>query len=525
MRTIVLSGFMATGKSTTGKLLAARLGLPFVDTDEAIASAAGLSIPELWRTEGEAAFRSREREIVRPLLTDGVARVLSFGGGTVTSKELRHLALERALLVTLSARPETIVARAGDRSLRPNLNVGDPIQRAEHLLEIRAEAYAECHETFATDDLEPDQLVDRIITLAERDPIAVPLGSRSYVVDVGFNRSDLLTDAIARLAPTSLMVVTDAHVERARGKVLAAALDALTLNAARVTLPPGEEHKTLVSVGTLWDAALGAGIDRSGALLAFGGGVVGDLTGFAASTLLRGVDFVQVPTTLLSMVDASVGGKTAFDHPVGKNLIGTFHQPRAVIVDLAHLETLSDRDVACGMAEVVKIALAADGPLLEALEALSPSGSRLPRADLVPLVRAAILAKVRIVRDDEREAGPRVLLNLGHTLGHAIEAYGHFSRWRHGEAVAIGTMLELEATAKMGATPKEMLARARDLFARFGLPTSVTPNELSHAWPFVGSDKKRRGTKVRLPLVTGPGQAKIEDVPLSSLRTAAGLDA
>lgn len=521
MRTIVLSGFMATGKSTIGARLAARLGLPFVDTDTAIERSSGRSVPELWRTEGEGAFRAREREVVAPLLRDGVPRVIAFGGGTVTSRELRHLALERALVVTLVARPETIVARAGDRTQRPNLDVADPVARAVELLEGRAEAYAECHETLSTDDFEPDLIVDRIAALAERDPIAVPLGRRSYTVDVAFDRPDRLTDALARIAPTTLMVVTDAHVERARGKALAAALDSLAVASSRVTLPPGEEHKTLVSVGAIWDAALGAGVDRSGVLVAFGGGVVGDLTGFASATLLRGVDFVQAPTTLLAMVDASVGGKTGFDHPVGKNLIGAFHQPRAVVADLAHLETLSERDVACGVAEMIKIALAADAPLLEALESFPRAGARLDRAALVPLVRASILAKTRIVRDDEREQGPRVLLNLGHTLGHAIEAHGRFTRWRHGEAVAIGTMLELEAGVRLGATPKALVGRARALFEHFGLPVHVEPREMAQAWPFVSSDKKRRGTRVRLPLVVEAGRSRVEDVPLAELRAAA----
>ncbi|WP_394844595.1 3-dehydroquinate synthase [Pendulispora brunnea] len=520
MRSIVLSGFMATGKSTVGARLAARLGVSFVDTDELITAAAGQSIPELWKSEGEAAFRAREHEVVRSLLLDPTPRVIAFGGGTVTSRELRHLALERAVVVTLTARPETIARRAGDVSGRPNLVAPDPAVRVRHLLEQRAAIYAECHQTLQTDDVDADALVDAIVPLVQRDPIAVPLGERSYVVDVTFNAPERVTDAIARLAPSSLLVVTDAHVERARGKALEAALHPLTIPSTRVSLPPGEEQKVLPTVGTIWDAGLGAGIDRGALVVAFGGGVVGDLAGFAASTLLRGIDCIQIPTTLLSMVDSSVGGKTGFDHPVGKNVIGAFHQPRAVIVDLAHLATLSEREFACGLAEIVKIAAIADAPLLEALEALGPVSPH-QLDGLLPIVRAAIAAKVRIVRDDERETGHlRVLLNLGHTLGHAIEAYGRFSRYLHGEAVALGTVLELEAGAKLGLTPPAYVERIRTLLKRFHLPTEIAAADLAASFRFVGSDKKRRGNRIRIPFASGPGESVVKDVTSDELRQA-----
>ncbi|WP_394824276.1 3-dehydroquinate synthase [Pendulispora albinea] len=519
MRSIVLSGFMATGKSTVGARLSARLGVPFVDTDAVITKAAGKSIPEIFRDDGEAAFRARELEVARSLLLDGTPRVIAFGGGTVTSREVRHLALERAIVVTLAARPETIVARAGDTSGRPNLMAPDPAARVRHLLESRAAAYAECHATLQTDDVDADALVDAIVHLAQRDPIVVPLGERTYVVDVTLDDPARVTDALARLAPSSLLVVTDAHVERARGRALEAALHPLTLPQTRVSLPPGEEQKVLPTVGTIWDAGLGAGIDRNAAVVAFGGGVVGDLAGFAASTLLRGIDCVQIPTTLLSMVDSSVGGKTGFDHPVGKNVIGSFHQPRAVVVDLAHLTTLPEREIACGMAEVVKIAAIADAPLLDAIEAAGELSARtLDR--LVPIVRGAILAKVRIVRDDEREAGQRVLLNFGHTLGHAIEANGRYSRYRHGEAVALGTVLELVAGAKLGLTSPELVTRVRTLLERLHLPTHIDPAELSASFRFLGSDKKRRGGSIRVPFATTAGQSHVQDITSEKLRWA-----
>jgi shikimate kinase/3-dehydroquinate synthase len=513
---------MGTGKSTVGPVLAARLGVPFVDTDAEIEKAAGKPVPMLWREEGEPAFRAREGELIARLLADDSPRVVAFGGGSATVDRTRRLAIDRAVVVTLTASPETIAARAGDVRQRPNLAVGpDPAARARELMAQRAPAYAECHMTLATDALDPDAAADAIVALLDRDPLVVPLGGRSYTIDVCIDAPARLTDAIARCAPSSVVLVTDSNVQRARGAAIEAALRPLAIRGTRVTLPPGEEQKTLATVGTIWDAALGAGVDREALVVAAGGGVVGDMAGFAAACLLRGVRVLQVPTTLLSMVDASVGGKTGFDHAAGKNLIGAFHQPSAVVADLAHLETLPARERAAGLAEVVKIALATDAPLLDALERDAAALARGELAALAPIVRAAIFAKIRVVRDDERESGPRALLNLGHTLGHALEAHGGYARWLHGEAVSLGTVAEMRATAAMGWTPPSLVERGAALLASLGLPTRVDHAELAASWPYVTSDKKRDRDAVKLPVVTGAGQARIERVTFAALRDAA----
>jgi len=519
-RSIVLSGFMATGKSTVGPRLAARLGVPFVDTDVELAAAAQVAqVADLWNRLGEVEFRAREAALAERLLGDGTPRVVAFGGGLVTVRRTRHLALERAFVVTLTAPAETVVARVGDLTLRPNLAVGgDPVARAAQLLEARREAYAECHLAVGTDSRDAESVVEIILAAAARDPVAVPLGSRTYAVTVARDAPALVTEVVATLAPSSLVVVTDGNVERARGAVLRAALAPLRLRETHVTLTSGEEHKTLASASIVWDAALGAGLDRAALVVAFGGGVVGDLAGFAASALLRGVRVLQLPTTLLAMVDASVGGKTAVDHAAGKNLIGAFHQPSAVIADVAHLTTLEARELRAGLAEVVKIAVAADAPLLTLVEERAAALAAGDADALVEVVRAAVAAKVRIVRDDERETGARALLNLGHTVGHALEAHGGYTRWRHGEAVAIGTIAEMAATAAMGLTPPALVARTGALLERLGLPVSVGAQELAASWPRVGADKKRSKDDVVLPVVTGPGVSHLARVPLAELR-------
>jgi shikimate kinase/3-dehydroquinate synthase len=509
-RSIALSGFAASGKTTLGPFVADRLGLPFVDTDKRITELTGKSIADLWKTEGPAAFRERERALVHALLDDGVPRVLALGGGTVTLRDVRRRLLDRAFVVTLSASPEETLRRAGAAAgSRPLLEGPDPLARIVELTEQRREAYAESHLTLATDGLEPEILAETIAALAARGPLLVPLGTRSYTIDVVERAPAALTDAIARLAPSSVVVVTDANVKRARAAELRQALEPLTLPGVEVVLSPGEAAKNLNTVGTIWDAALGAAIDRDALVLAFGGGVVGDLAGFAAATLLRGVRVLQAPTTLLAMVDASVGGKTGFDHPTGKNLLGAIHQPAAVVADLGHLETLPARERTAGLAEVAKVALGLDAQLLDLLRA-APEPLR-------PIVERAILAKAAIVRDDEHEAGARALLNLGHTVGHAIEVQGGFKKHLHGEAVAMGLAEELAFTAGEGLTPPDIVAEYTDLAARLGLPPAPDAALRRAAARHLGADKKRRGSSLVLPVVTGRGTSRLERVKVAAL--------
>ena len=519
-RPLVLSGFMATGKSAIGLILAGRFGVPFVDTDAVLASQTGKTVAELFMGEGEARFREREADLVLAMLEDPTPRVIGFGGGTATIVRVRHKALEAATVVTLTATAETTVARVETLSARPNLLTASPLQRTRDLLALRREVYGECHASVSTELATPEEIADRIVEAATGDTLAMPLGTRSYVIELTTGQPERLGAALRALAPSSLLVVTDSNVQAARGAWLDRALEGIGARRHNVVIVPGEPSKTLATVSRIWDEALASGVDRDAIVVAFGGGVVGDLAGFTASTLLRGLRCVQIPTSLLAMVDSSVGGKTGFDHAAGKNLIGAFFQPSRVVVDLEHLSTLPARQRAAGLAEVVKIALIQDRALLEALESNATAIAAGDLAALGPIIRASIEAKLRIVRDDERETGARALLNLGHTVGHALESHGHYALLLHGEAVAVGTVLELAATERMGFTPAGMAARAEVLFQRLGLPTRSSPDDLAAAWPFVMSDKKRAASTVKLPVVTGPGQGAVARVELAALRDA-----
>lgn len=522
IRSVVLSGMMGSGKTTVGRRLAERLRVEFVDVDAQIEAAVGCTIAEYWRREGEEAFREAERSASREFLL-GPPRVIALGGGAVVDRQTRHLAAGRSLLVTLRAGIDTLAQRLSDDTSRPKIAVrsGDLPGRVAQLMADRAAAYAECHLSIGTDDLSVDDVVDRICLLIDRDPLLVPLGERSYAIDIGADCAPRLTDALRAIKPTSLVIVSDSNVKRAQRAAIALATRAVDVPVVEVTLAAGEEHKSLASVAAIWDAALGANVDRKSVVVAFGGGVVGDLAGFAASTLLRGVRCVQVPTSLLAMVDSSVGGKTGFDHPVGKNLVGAFHHPSAVVIDLEYLKTLPARERIAGLAEVVKVALVLDAQLFEMFEKKAERVAAGGETTLLePIVRRAVSAKIGVVRDDEREQGVRGLLNFGHTVGHALEAYGGYTRYKHGEAVAIGMLAEMAAAVRLGLTAKSALEQTRAVLERCGLPTHVEPKELRAAWAFVSSDKKRDGATLNLPIVGAVGEGRIERIEMNRFRDA-----
>ena len=448
--------------------------------------------------------------------------MISLGGGAVTRKATRRLVTDRAFVVTLSGTPSALLARVGDVKGRPNLDVPDPLSRVRELLDERAEAYAETHESFDTTGRSALEVADAIVARGDRDALLMPLGTRSYVIDVVVDEPDAVARALEALAPSRVLVVTDTNVHHTRLSPLPSWLAACGERVSVLVLPPGEDAKTLDSVKRIWDAALTAGVDRDGLIVAFGGGVIGDLAGFAAATLLRGVRVLQVPTTLLAMVDSSVGGKTAFDLPLGKNLVGAFHQPARVVIDLAHLSSLPSRERAAGFAEVVKVGLVADAALFVALERDAERLTAGDPAALRHVVRQAVAAKIRVVRDDERENGLRAILNMGHTMGHALEAHGAFSRYLHGEAVAIGMVAELRAAVTLCGTSPALVDRTARLLARLGLPCRrASRGERESALRFLGTgQEKARSRAARFPVVQTVGEGVVRLVSLAAIGAA-----
>lgn len=354
----------------------------------------------------------------------------------------------------------------------------------------------------------------------------VELGPRSYDIVVG---EGLIAHAGTYIRPLlqsrRVLVVSDENVAHLHLPALGAALAAAGLEQANVSVPPGEQSKSFTCLEALTEELLETRPDRTHTLIAFGGGVVGDLAGFAASILLRGVDVIQIPTTLVAQVDSSVGGKTGINTHHGKNLVGSFHQPRLVLADIGVLDTLPERELRAGYAEVVKYGLIGDAPFFAWLEG---HGAALLAGDRDARRRAVVTsaaAKARMVADDEREAGVRALLNLGHTFGHALEAEtGYGSELLHGEAVALGIVLAFELSARLGLCPREDAMRIACHFASVGLPAS--PRDVKgFRWnvdsviAHMAYDKKARQGEVRFVLVRGIGAAFMaEDVPLDEVR-------
>jgi len=344
--------------------------------------------------------------------------------------------------------------------------------------------------------------------------VAVGLGERAYEVVIG---PGLIDQAGARIAPLlkrpRTAVVADETVARLHGERLRAALAGAGVEAQFVVVPPGEGTKSFAGLADLCDRLLALELDRGDVITAFGGGVVGDLTGFAAAIYKRGVDFVQIPTTLLAQVDSSVGGKTAIDTPRGKNLIGAFHQPRLVLADLDVLSSLPAREMRCGYAEVIKYGLLGDFAFFEWLEANGPAVLAREPAALGHAVARSGEMKAEIVAEDEREAGRRALLNLGHTFGHALEAeMGFGDAFLHGEAVGLGAALAFRFSASQGLCPGQDAARAERAIAAAGLPVRL---DQVRAEPFAADalvghmvqDKKAEGGRITLILARGLGQA------------------
>ena len=353
-----------------------------------------------------------------------------------------------------------------------------------------------------------------------RAHLRVELGARGYDIVIGAGALDEAA-ALRKIHPKlrRVLVVTDETVERLHGARLAGAFDRAGLAREQVVLPPGEGTKSFAMLQTLCETLLAKRIDRGDILVAFGGGVIGDLAGFAASILLRGIDYVQIPTTLLAQVDSSVGGKTAIDTPQGKNLVGAFHQPRAVFADTALLDTLPRRDMLAGYGEVVKYGLILNEAFFGWLERAWPSVVERAGPERTGAIAYSCRAKAEIVAADEREAGRRALLNFGHTFGHALEAEcGYGDELRHGEAVALGMVMAFDLSAALGLCDPLAAERARRHFAATGLPTSLKSNTLAaRHWPaerlvqHMLSDKKARGGTLTFILARAIGQAFVAD--------------
>ena len=501
---VFLSGPMGAGKSTLAWPVARQLGFRAVDLDKAIQKKTGRTIERIFRQHGEAYFRKLEGQIVAGYLEEDNI-VVALGGGTIVIDETRQRLLQSGILITCTAKLSELARRIGKGKGRPKI-VGDPQTCIEELLASRAGMYAECHGVVWTDQ---DGAIDEILRIVRENPVAVPLDKRTYTVEIGRKIRHRVAERIEEASKT--IFVSDSNTRQWQPSVE---------GSISIELNQGEEHKNIDAVTQIWDAAIDTGIDRNAYVVAVGGGVVGDVAGFAAATLLRGVHFAQVPTSLIAMVDSSVGGKTGFNRSSGKNLVGAFYQPRFVLCDIETLTTLPRREYISGLAEVVKSAWLAGHEALRVLEEHSDALLAQDPDVLSDAIRQSVQLKANIVARDERESGTRRLLNAGHTIGHGIEAAAGYGNLRHGEAVALGLVAATRVGIRYHRTSPENAQRLIRLLEQLTLPTDLDAHLNQNVFKFACRDKKRVGDKIEFVVLGEPGEAETIALHINEIERA-----
>jgi shikimate kinase/3-dehydroquinate synthase len=496
LSTFVFVGFMGAGKSTAARAAAAELGAEPLDSDREVERVLGESIESFFDREGEQAFRAREEEVVLELLERRDARVIALGGGAVGSERVRD-ALRGHTVVHLEIDAEDAWRRASGR--------GRPLARDRGRFEQLKQDREAVYESVASAWLPPmprdgvRRALSALTALEEAPPGTrlawAAAASGDYPVFFG---RGLVESGVFYPPDGRRFAVTDENV---------AAVHTVAAE-AQLTVAPGEEQKTLARAEEVLRFLAASGAARADVLVAVGGGVVGDLTGFAASVYQRGMRWVGIPTTLVAQVDSAYGGKTGVDLPEAKNYVGSYHHPAAVLVDPSLLETLPPEEAAAGYAEVVKTALIAGGPLWARVREGGPVDDE--------MIWRCLRTKLAIVAEDERDSGRRQVLNLGHTVGHAIEAATGYGRYRHGEAVAIGLLAALRLSGR-----DALRAEVESLLAARGLPARFEGAAVDDVLQYLARDKKREGGRVPLVLVEAPGAVTPgHDVGADELRAA-----
>jgi len=505
---VILTGFMGTGKTTVGKKLADQLGYDFVDTDQLIESRIGMSIASYFREHGEPAFRALESAIAREL-ADRSGVVISTGGRLMLDAANAAALSKTGRVFCLVATPEEILQRvSNDTHVRPLLQVPNPLENIVELLQERETGYRRFSQ-FKTSEKLPLAIASELAEFVQGDRdvrLEISAPTLDYEFIVGSGILPFVTSLAKMTGPVA--IITDETV---------APLYAHSCGVIEtiITVPPGRQHKTLATAQSVCEQLLEASFDRSGTIIALGGTVISELAGFIAATYMRGVDLVQCPTSLLAMVDTSIGGKSGIDLPQGKNLIGAFKQPKTVIADVATLQSLSPRAFASGMAEVIKHSLIADSDLLQKIETgnwVQTIGEiQQQESELQALVAQAIQVKINIIQEDPYDQGRRTVLNFGHTFANAIEQLSCHSI-RHGEAVAMGMVAATNLSVQQGHCAVELQGRVEQVLQAVGLPTRI-PAELAaqDLLAAMASDKKKKDGKLRFVLLRGIGDVFVSD--------------
>jgi len=501
---IFLYGPPGTGKSTLGKILAHNLQLPFIDLDRLVEINAGMPISRIIEEQGELMFRNFETSTLMALTAE-TESVVALGGGALLREENRSLAESHGKVILLIARLETLIERLNqDPTKRPLLS-GDLDEKLSSLLAKRYEHYASFANQIYVDGRTSEQNALQIQIALGRFRLRAMGEYDVLVSDHGIGPIGELLKSRGLRNP---MIVTDENVAKFHAEKIMLSVRNAGMDSNLFTISSGESSKTLDTVDQIWRAFLRAGLERRSTVIALGGGVITDLTGFAASTFMRGINWVAVPTTLLAMVDASLGGKTGFDLPEGKNLIGSFYPPKLVLADPQALKSLPETELISGLAEVVKHGIISDPQLFN----LCTRGLNWIKGNLEEIVKRAMAVKIKVIEEDPYEKSSRAALNLGHTVGHAVELVSRF-RLRHGEAISIGMVAEAKLAERLTVAGKGFSETIWRPLSELGLPihipTELPREELIRAMRL---DKKKSNGVIRFALPVEIGKVDLVDV-------------
>jgi shikimate kinase/3-dehydroquinate synthase len=530
---LIITGFSGTGKSLVAIEVALRLNWDFLDTDDEIVKQTGKPIAEIFRQDGEGSFRELERETIRKACQQRQT-VIAIGGGAIVDPQNYELLAKTGLIVCLEAKPETIYERlfreaacSPETEVRPLLANDNPLGRIRQLKASRQPHYAKADWTIHTDGLSVSEVADEVIRASrllrrtaswqlsassDKDlACMVETATQNYPVFVGYGLLDKLGEKMRQAALSGTATITsDENVFSLYGSKVQGILKDAGFAVNSFVVPPGEETKSMDYAIKIYDFLVEHRAERDDIIIALGGGMIGDLAGFVAATFLRGMPWIQVPTSLVAMVDASIGGKVGVNHPEGKNLIGAFYQPNLVLADCQTLTTLPHRELTSGWAEVIKHGMILDEEFVQFLES---NANRLIKLEPKLLTRAiswSAAIKAQVVSQDEKEReGKRTILNYGHTIAHGLEAATQYKRFLHGEAVAIGMLGAAKLSRRLGLLPSAAVECQQALLQKFGLPTVFSGLGLTEIIRAMELDKKTKGKAIRWVLLQDIGKAVI----------------
>ena len=529
MSNIYLTGFSGSGKTTVGRQVASLLGWDFVDLDENIVKKAGKSIEDIFAQSSESEFRDIESECLVDI-SQNTHQVVSTGGGIVLKDSNRQLMEKTGAIICLEASPEIIFERIknqssdpGNSSVRPMLDASQTLDRIYDLKSERQFAYSLANWIVHTDILTQIEVAQEVVRgwkiLSSRNLVkpsqsdvnlasVVNTSSGNYPVWVGWGLLDDAGELVKRTLSANVAYVVTDDGAQGHAKRVQKSLTDIGLSSHLYVMPQGERNKNLDTTRELYSWLSDLKAERGHLILSVGGGVVGDLAGFVAATFLRGIHLCQIPTTLLSMMDAAVGGKTGVDLPEGKNLVGAFYQPRLVIADVRTLQTLPARERISGWAEAIKHGHILDEELFHRFEQEKDAILSLDQQICTDVIRRSVSIKAGVVSRDEKETlGVRILLNYGHTIGHAIEASTHYDRYFHGEAVSIGMTGAALISNSLGMLSKQGVERQKILLKSFGLPVSCSGLDPLQLRQTMQMDKKKSGGEIQWVLLDEIGRA------------------